>query len=264
MQLWPLSNGEHRLLRAVSPAINPLTWLIAGLVAWGARGKVSWGLCALAAAVFAGGFLLSSAMAGRTGRVRRLPHFPGVLDQLIRKSLRELLATLDFYCALVLSLAALFWRIAMPPLPAEAWLAMMLLILLALSSYSQCLFGLEGEAGRSRYKLLPLHGWQVLAAKDAAFLCVALPLTMPLAPLAAIGAVLVVLAMGHAPSVTSRREQTRWRFSTGDSVVFGLGQTALMTMAGAAIYLSSALFLLPCLAAWSVSLWHYGRQFESS
>ena len=50
-----------------------------------------------------------------------------------------------------------------------------------MSSYAQCLFGLDGEGGRSRYRLLPVRGWQLLLAKDAAFLIVLLPLTLTVA-----------------------------------------------------------------------------------
>ena len=139
---------------------------------------------------------------------------------------------------------------------------MTLLIVLALSSYSQCLFGLEGRAGLARYHLLPLSGWHVLAAKDAAFLAVAVPLILPLAPLAGTGAALIVLAMGHGPSVTHIRPQTRWRFSTGSSVGLGLLQAMMMAIAGSAIFFSSAFFFLPCVLIAAGSLWHYGQEFE--
>src|SRR5579872_2802138 len=42
--LWPLESGERRILRAVSPWVNPVTWAIAGVAIWMARGKVSLGL----------------------------------------------------------------------------------------------------------------------------------------------------------------------------------------------------------------------------
>lgn len=32
--VWPLSTGERRLLRILSPWLNPVTWLIAALAVW--------------------------------------------------------------------------------------------------------------------------------------------------------------------------------------------------------------------------------------
>ena len=36
-------------------------------------------------------------------------------------------------------------------------MAMTLLVVVALSSYAQCLFGLDGKGGLSRYRLLPVQ-----------------------------------------------------------------------------------------------------------
>ena len=47
---------------------------------------------------------------------RRVPPIPGPLGQLIRKNLREILSTLDFYCAAILSLSVLLWRLFGPAL----------------------------------------------------------------------------------------------------------------------------------------------------
>ena len=263
LDLWPLSTRDLRLLRFLSPWVNPVTWLLAGLAVWAARGRLTAGVWALVAGVFAAGFFLSDLPVARgIWFWRRLPTFPGPLNQLIRKNLREILSTLDFYVALLLALAATAWRVAGPPLPREAWLQMTLLALLALSSYTQCLFGLDGDGGLSRYRLLPLPGWQLLAAKDVAFLVIGVLLSLPLAPLAGLGGALVCIAFGHSPSVKERREQVRWRFSTGVSLYFGFVQVIAMAIAGAAIELSSTWFLLPCVAVWAGSLWWHGRQVE--
>lgn len=263
--LWPLEAGERRLLRALSPWINPMTWIIAGLGLWAGRGQITPGLWGLAAALVAAAFLLSDLPFAPADAVwRRIPQFPGALNQLIRKNLREILSTLDFYCALILSLATLLFRVFGPPLPREAFLGLAVMVVLALSSFAQCLFGLDGRGGRSRYHLLPLRGWQILAAKDAALFAVWIPLLLPVAWLAGMGAAFVALAIGHAPSVQSTRPQTRWRFSTGSSVMLGLGQAGLMGMAAAGIFLSSPLFLIPCVAGWLASLRIYGRVVERS
>lgn len=266
LALWPIGRRERWLLRIVSPWINPVSWAVAGLAVWAARGKVTFGFWGLAAGLFAAGFLLSDLSFISTQTVWRLiPHFPGPLNQLIRKNLREMLSTLDFYCALLLSLSALAYRAIGPALPAEGLLAITVLIVLALSSYAQCLFGLDGSGGLGRYRLLPVRGWKLLAAKDAAFLLVAIPLTLPLAPLAplaAAGAALVALALGHEPSVGRPRKQTRWRFSSGGSLVFGIFQAVLMATAAAGIFFSSRLALIPCVVAWALSVWYYGRVME--
>jgi hypothetical protein len=264
LALWPLERRERWLLRAISPWVNPMTWAIAALALWAARGSVTVGLWALAAGLFAAGFALSELplLAG-AAMWRRVPHFPGPLDQLVRKNLREMLSTLDFYCALLLSASVGIYRLLGRGLPAEADLAMTVLVVVALSSYAQCLFGLDGAGGWSRYRLLPLRGWQILAAKDAAFLMVVAVLAAPLAPLAGMGAALVALAMGRRPAVEDPRPQTRWRFSAGTSPVYGIVEVMAMASAASAIYLTSALLLAPCVAAWAGSLWWYGRRLET-
>ena len=263
MALWPITDRERWLLRVVSPWVNPISWAVAALAVWAVRGKVTFGLWGLAAGLFAAGFLLSDLRFISTESVWRLiPQFPGPLNQLIRKNLREMLSTLDFYCALLLCVTSLVCRLLRVAIPAEGFLAMTVLIVLALSSYAQCLFGLDGAGGLGRYRLLPLRGWQVLLAKDAAFLLMVIPPTLPLAPLAGTAAALIAVAMGHEPSVARPRKQTRWRFSSGASVVFGIFQAILMTVAAAGVFFSSWLVLIPCVGVWALSLWHYGRVME--
>jgi hypothetical protein len=240
-----------------------MTWVIAALALWAVRGSVTVGLWALAAGLFAAGFAISELpLPSGAAMWRRVPHFPGPLDQLIRKNLREMLSTLDFYCALLLSVSSAIYRILGPALPAEAFLAMTVLVVVALSSYAQCLFGLDGAGGRSRYRLLPVRGWWILAAKDAAFLLVVAVLVAPLAPLAGLGAAFVALAMGRRPSVEDPRPQTRWRFSAGASPIYGVIEVMLMASAASSIFLTSELIVLPCMAAWAGSLWWYGRRME--
>jgi hypothetical protein len=264
LALWPLSRTERWLLRSLSPWINPICWLVAGLAIWALRGRVTAGLVALAAALFTVGFVLSSLPLPRGfGMWRSVPHFPGPLDQLIRKNLREILSILDFYCALLLSLALLVYRLVAPPLPSEAFLAMTLLIVLALSTYTQSLFGLDGEGGLSRYRLLPLAGWQLLAAKDGAFLAVAVVLTLPGAPLAGLAAAMMVLATGHPATIDRPAPQIRWRFTNGGSIVYGLYQAILMGVAGSAVFFKGAWLLIPCAAVWAATLWWYGPRFTS-
>ncbi len=261
LALWPLSSRERWLLRVLSPWINPISWGVAALGVLSLRGRISVGLVALAAGIFAAGFALSSISLPRgVGMWRRVPHVPGPLNQLIRKNLRDILSTLDFYCALLMALSLAAYRLLGMPLPPEALLAMTLLIVLALSTYTQSLFGLDGESGLERYRLLPLAGWQLLLAKDGAFLAASIVLTLPGAPLAGLGAALMVLAIGHAPSVDQPMPQLRWRFTTGSNLVYGLYQAGLMGVAGSAVYFRGAWLLILCAAIWAATVWWYGRR----
>jgi hypothetical protein len=263
LAVWPLSQRDRWLLRAISPWINPLAWLLAGLAVWALRGGVTIGLWALAAGLFAAGFVLSELpLPHGFGMWRRMPHFPGRLDQLLRKNLREILTTLDFYCALLLAVSLAVYRMLGRPLPREAFLAMTLLVVLALSTYTQSLFGLDGTGGLSRYRLLPVAGWRLLLSKDGAFLTAAVVLTLPGDPVAGLGSALVVLAIGHSTSVDRPTAQIRWRFTMGPSIGLGFVQAILMGVAGSAVFFRGPLFLLPCLAAWAGSLWWYGRRLS--
>src|ERR1019366_5538370 len=69
------------------------------------------------------------------------------------------------------------------------------------------------------YRLLPVRGWHLLLAKDAAFLAVVIALTLPLAVFPGIGAALVALAVGHAPAnalAVFQRRRPRQRGDSGD------------------------------------------------
>jgi hypothetical protein len=256
LAMWPISSAERWLLRIASPWLNPMTWILAILVL---RRSVTMGLWALIAGLFAIGFVVPSLpWVQRLGAWQRLPHFPGPLDQLIRKNLREMLSTLDFYCGLLLSVGALIFR-AKGTLPPDAFFPLTMLVMLTLSSYAQSLFGLDGDGGLTRYRLLPLAGWQILAAKDAAFLLVSVVLCLPLAPMAGLAAALTALAVGHAASVNQRSEQTRWRFSTGVSFGSGIVQVLIMALMAAATVYASPFMLAPCIAIYVWSTWWYGR-----
>jgi hypothetical protein len=245
LSVWPLSTAEHRWLRVLSPWLNPVMWLIAALAIWK---HVAMDLWALAAGVFAIGFLLPSLPVARRGMWRRMPNFPGPLNQLIRKNLRETLSTLDFWCSLVVSAFCLGIRAA-GLLPAGALLPMTIVVMLAFSTYTQTLFGLDGDGGMTRYHLLPVAGWQILATKDVPFLLGAVLVTLPLIPAAGLGAALAALAMGHHASVMRRSGQMR-------SSIF---QVAVMSGTAAAVR-AMPLLLVVCAGAYAWSTWWYGRK----
>lgn len=263
---WPLTGGERAVLRLASPWINPMTWLLAAGAVFVARGKVSFGLWGAVAGLIAGLIVVSAlpwraARGGWSAVWRAIPRFPGPTEHLVRKNMREMLSTLDFYCALLLSLSALAFRL-WGKLPAAALLPMGVLGAVALSSYAQCLFGLDGESGLERYRLLPLRGWRVLAAKDAAYLALAIPLALPLAPIAGAAAAMMALAVGHNATVRRQKAQTRWRFSAGAPLAEGLTQVVLIGMAAASTDYS--LWFLPvCAGVWLGSMAWYGREWDA-
>jgi len=259
--LWPLSRSERGALMMLAPWLNPLTWLLAILLVWN---RVSIGFWALVVSLFALGFLGPSVPVWRSVNIGLwLPGFPGPLNLLIRKNLREALSTLDFYAGLIIVLPALFFRVR-GLLPAEALTPLTMVVMLAISTHAQSLFGLDGEGGLTRYRLLPVAGWQILVAKDAAFLLMALLLTLPLSPLAGLAAALVALAVGHRSSVSNQDGQARWRFQTGASFAGALSQMIPMILAGAGAVHASPLILAPCVAAYAWSTFHFGRVLERS
>ena len=263
LALWPLGRRDRWLLRATSPWLNPTTWLLAGLALWAVQGKVTAGLWGLFALLVGAGFAFSAlpAVQGR-GLLRRVPRMPSAVDELVRKNLRELLSTLDFYCALALSLSAVTYRFVAEPLPQEALVAITALTVLALSSHAQSLFGLDGAGGLTRYGLLPMRGWRILAAKDGAFLLVAAVLTSMLAPVSGAASALAALAVGHRYSVKLQGGQTRWRFSLGAPFVMeGLVQSVVTVVAAWSVNYDTRLLLL-WLALWAGSIVWFGRELD--
>jgi hypothetical protein len=236
-----------------------MTWVVVALALWR---RVSLGLVALATGVVAAGFLTSGVASGnRATPWRWLPRFPRPLNHLIRKNLREMMSTLDFCCGALIAVATLAWRVA-GMLPAAAFFPLTAVAMLTISTCALTLFGLDGAGGMTRYRLMPLRGWQVLLAKDAAYMTMALVLAIPLSIGGACAGALVALAFGYNASVRNLRPQLRWRFQTGPSLGDALVQVLLMVAAGAAVVYSSPLFLLVCVAAWAGSLWWFGREID--
>ena len=259
LSIWPLARGDRRLLRILSPWLNPLTWVLAVLLVWK---KISIGLWALVIGLFSIGFVMPSlSFVNGTGVLRRLPNVPGPLNQLIRKNLREMLSTLDFYAGMVMAVPALFFRLR-GSLPKEALLPLTLLVLLIISTHAQCLLGLDGASGWTRYRLLPIAGWQILVAKDVAFLLVASLFTLALSPIAGLSGALMALAVGHRASVAQLQEQARWRFQTSSSFGGSLVQMILMILAATGTAYASPLVLFVSAASYAWSTWWFGRVLE--
>lgn len=264
LALWPLSPGQRRLLRLLAPWLALPAWILAGLIVFALHRNISIGVLAAVFAVIALGFVVSLIPdARKQGIFRPVPAFPGPLGELVRNHLRQMLATLDFYAALVLSASAAVYRVVAKGPMYELRLAMAVFTVLALSSHALCLFGLDGPQGFTRYRLLPVRGWRILAAKNVAFLAVAVLLTLPLSPVSGLAGALAALAVGNLPSVGEPREQVRWRFSTGASIGIGLLQTFAITSAAVTTDRLGPIILVPCVAALAASLWYAGRRIDS-
>jgi hypothetical protein len=248
LALWPLSAAQRLSLRLASLALSPVLWLTVMLLSF----RVS----LLLAAAFAGAAVGIQAVAvlarGPAWSVARfVPPIPGRLGCLVSANLREMLTLLDPYLALIVSVAGTAWRV-FGKADAAALPILSLLVAVSLSTYAQCLFALESGAGMTRYRLLPLRGWQILIAKDAAFLALLALLTLPLDPGAGLAFGFAALAIGRYPSMKVHLPQRRWRFSSG-RVLFGVlqglvgatlgfhaaggGLAIAIAMYGAALYL---------------------------
>jgi hypothetical protein len=137
------------------------------------------------------------------------------------------------------------------------------MVVLALSTYGQCLFGLDWPQGWNRYRLLPLGGWQILLAKDLAFVLLAALLTVALDPVAGFASALAALAIGHHASVLTPVPQKRWRFTGGTLWPTGVLQAVALFGVGIGARREGWIYLVPTLLAWIGSVWLYGRKLDA-
>ena len=133
LALWPLSAGERWLLRALAPWLNPITWLFCALVLWSALNRNGEAVAISAAVMIAILLLIPLLPLGSRSKFwYGVPRFPGVFGQLIRKDLRQILSTLDFWLAALFSGAFLQYRLLVRDVPPEAETVLSLLVVLAL------------------------------------------------------------------------------------------------------------------------------------
>jgi hypothetical protein len=186
---------------------------------------------------------------------------PGRLGGVLRLSLRQIMMTLDFYVALAVSVCGTIYRWTDPHADRAAYPVLATVVALALSTYAQRMFGFDGPAGETRYRLLPMRGWQLLLAKDAAYLVVLTLLVLPLGVLPGLAFGLMALAVGRYASLTSSGTQLRWRFVGGDLPV-----GVLQVIAGAGAAFASLRFgllgICGCVAVYLISLIAGGRIWE--
>ncbi|HEV2689752.1 MAG TPA: hypothetical protein VGV35_14415 [Bryobacteraceae bacterium] len=259
---WPLSFGQRMTLRLTTPALTPILWMAIVFFVAGKQAGVALILVALGLAMQLATGLWSHLRAGRPplSAFRLVPRFPGRLGGLVQKDLRQILSVLDPYIALALTASCLAYRFLSRNPDPEALLILTLVVTIALSTYAQSLFGLDLPSGVVRYRIFPLRGYEILFAKDIAFLIVLLVVVLPLNPLPGIAAGLIALAAGHHASVLQPRQQTRWRFTAGILIPIGLLQVIPMTAIGVAVARSSIWYLALAVAAYLASLAYYGRE----
>lgn len=246
---WPVAAGEMRLVRLLSIGLSPAVWIAAAALVWTRRAP--WMLLIVAAGAFAVPFPRGLAFRA----------VPGIFGELVRKNVRELLSLLDPYIALLLTAAMWLYRASGRPLEPEAFTIMSLVIVVLFSTCAQALFALDAGASLERYRLMPVRGWKVLAAKHAALAIVAAPLALPLHPLAASTALLVAMAYGNHAAVTNPRLHSRWSLTAG-ALIPGLFQCVLLVAAGLYAVRESAWILAAAAAAYILSTAFYGWRFE--
>lgn len=269
MALWPLSARQRLALRLASLALSPVLWIALAFLLF--SGRFVFAFLFLVIALSAQGVAAISARvaAARPNLypLRHVPRFPGKLGGLLRLNLRQLLSVLDFYAALLLAISATAWRWLSASANPEAFAPLAMLVALTVSTGAQASFGLDSDSGLTRYALLPLRGWQVLIAKDAAFFIVLLALILPLGSRAALGSGLtfglMAVALGRYPSLVLQPEQQRWRFTSGD-FRFGALQIVVGSSMGFAQSRMSNWFLIAAGAAYVISLlggaWYWERE----
>ena len=200
-------------------------------------------------------------------RQRFLPALPTAIGQLFRLNLRQMLCVLDFYLAIALCIVGMSYRfLSRHPDPA-AYPILAVLIALATSTYAQSLFGLDGPGGLTWYRVLPLRGWRILLAKDAAYMTLVCLLTLPLELKAGITFGLLALAIGRYPSLILKIAQRKWLFASGD-VRFGATQIFFASGIAFAASQGGMLFLGIAFLAYAISLgaggWYWDRTKVSS
>ena len=263
LALWPLSRWQRLGLRLASLALSPVVWIGVLILLKTKRPGLALAFCGLALAI-QGALALGRYMAKRDPHWNLLgdiPQFPGRLGGLVRKDLRQTLSLLDPYAALLLSLAGGAYRIfGAHPDPA-AFTIMGLLVALAMSTCTQSLFGLDGDGGVTRYRLMPMRGWEILVAKDVAFLAILCVLLLPLDPWPGLTFGLVALAFGHHSSVLLELPQQRWRFASG-ALPFGAVQTAAGLSVGFLEHQQGFWVLGAAAMGYLASVYYYGRVWE--
>ena len=263
LDLWPLEPQQKRTLRWLTPWLNPISWALAALAIWGIGRSVSFGLVgALFMLVLAGFLAPAIPSTSRISMHHWVPAFPGPFGILLRKDLRQIMVSLEFWMALLLSGTTAAYKLLVAPLHPNADFMIGFLIVLAFASYSACLFGLDGESGVTRYQLFPIRGWMVLTSKTFALLLVIGLLTCHLALLPSLAGILAVASVSQIAAVVERSPQTRWRFSSGPTLRLGFLQVPALGLGIGATYYWPPLGFLGALFVFAIATFWNGRLLE--
>jgi hypothetical protein len=255
-RLWPIDRRGWIIVRVVSLFLSPAIWIGAFILARnGWRLVYQLALIGLAARTLA---YLCRKWTPQFSLLRFVPSPPGVMGQLMRLHWRETFMTLDPYIGLLLTVATTTYRLAGGVLDPAALPVISMVVVVSVSTSAQVLIGLDGH-GAQRYHLMPVRGWQVLLAKDAAFLSVLLVLIAPLEIPASFTAGLAALAIGHS-RLNEQPAQQRWRFTSGVMWPYGAFQMFAIFAIGNGVLKYGLGFLAVTAAGWLLSLWWFGRK----
>lgn len=256
LDLWPLTRAERYGLRLLSPLLNPIAWLLLAGMIWK---RTMWGVWACVGSFFLCGFV------GSSFRLPRLwvPRIPlGMLTELVRKDLRQLLTALDLYCAILIAAPAAYLR-CRGELPPSAQLPLTALVVVMMSTMGLTLFGLDGASGITRYSLWSLARWQVLASKGMAYMLLTFVIMLPLSPMSGLAGGLAALTAGQFVSLKQVIPQVRWRFRASSPFAYSMAQMLFALFAVFMVAQLGVLFGLGlCFAAYAVSLWLCVRQWS--
>jgi hypothetical protein len=183
----------------------------------------------------------------------------------LRKDLRQFLTALDFYCALLLAVPAAYLRFVTGELPVDSHAPLTMVLLVILSTMALTLFGLDGESGLTRYRLLPLRGWRILLSKGVAFQFLLMIVTLPLSPIAGVAGGFIALAVGQWYAIRlPLASQSRWRFRASSPFAASLGQMFGALAGFALVTQLGAPWILVCVAVYGASLWICGRRLDAA
>ena len=259
LKLWPLTNRERIALQWISPWLIPMTWIVVIIALWAAAQRMPLLALIVLLIPLTGIFASRIPSSAIPNLWRIVPPLPGFLGSLIRKDLREILSTLDFWAAVGLSTSCFFYRLLVHELPGDALMMFSILVVLALSSWSQSCFGLDGREGLIRLRLLPIRGWQIFTGKAIAFLFVITVLALPLSLPTAWASAFAALAVGNAASLRLS-PQKRWRFSRGSGIADSVAQILLLAAAGGVAYRVNWIAVLPSFLLFLISTYWCGRR----
>jgi hypothetical protein len=245
--LWPLKPSQRAALRATSLALSPIVWFALVLVL-----KVRPSLTIAVVGIAAAGQAFSP---GSTRMLKAPTAGPlRLLPALLRNHLRQIFSLLDTWLAILIAVSGAAWRLTASSPDPEAFPIFAMLVALALSTQTQCLFSLDGPGGITRYRLLPVPRWQILASKDLAWLGLLALLAAPLSLPAGLAFGLVALAIGHYPSLQLRLPLERRRFA-GGRFIFGAAQMVVGSTLGFAAARRPWAYLPAAAALYAISLY---------